>query len=1449
MALNVNALLRDYKSAGVYTIEVDNTVRTIDESQSLRLLVGFNGKGPFNRPVYLESDLDRQRIFGDIDTRLEHKGCFFNRMAQTMLQAGPIFALNLLNVSNELSSKDKVNVAAMSLASSTPNPKIWQSGSDQLYMKQFGQYDYLKVVDEKLYTFEENETAVPYVGAVNFAELYDRSKFWIPSPENLTVASAYLQGNNTSELFSSNFLNFGNIGTEEFSILVFKPENLKGFDITAAEWYGGKDNIPYGFIRPYDYISDYFLQVICVKGNWTNYPDLHTDPIWGTYFDELGIIKNKINAFLAAEGVQLLGSWTGIIIPDFVDKQGVPQNIIDKINKNTETTGLMASFNLDAAISLNYDYNGPDTEEGETGEGCWFLDIDADGEYETSEGETAVVPYMVDMVGHNLQQKLYKGSTEILGMDMITSSLVVGGNVSNVFKYANELNPCFANIKIGDTTYTLQPINEGENIGPADFKWSNNTQSNKGDDIIQFSGTNVFKIYKAINKTIMQTGIANPEILDDSSSNWSARQLASNPMIPLFDYTPGQSLEGTIWAIARHENPETEEAPITWWVFSLAKKNDKIKVTSKWSNMRIDAHGTRVIAGGERPYIVYNKFGSGVPRDYQEYYFDQNSNCIYSFNTTTVYVNSLNNTGLDTVYGIGKMPHIEPGAWIIDPDDFQQYEISELPLTIMERIDRSGLTIDISVYFPANESEEVQSMDITEITVPVQDSWTTGSRYYLYSVVDNNGEKSVDVNSKIEVNATEHSDSSSYFVFKDDNENIIMTLDTGDNSSKELYITDTEIPNTIDNYGLVPKNSILDYNEINDDNHTPQIIEQGDPAYGQTGSFYHFESIVLEDEPEELPGDDPGTPEDPGIHGGSDDPSIDPSDAVRVKTVDYSNLSGGRIIRSSASDYYNCSFLSYNYVCDDLERDGVSVFGDYNTRPVISTVSNVYYFNDPSTVGYLDNGNNGDVYQAPANKTTYSVFICTNEEDANDILVGDYINNLAMGPATTAITNKDDYKIIPGVTKVTSKVFVNVDADNTYTYKGKKYKGYALNTIKTSNGARGEYNRKGFYVYTTTEAIAIDSSSCLVRQLPISDQAISKCLRFIPMKGLKISTRHKPGYDLDGKMNIEGGIEKIYGVLADKGVERGLCNPEMIDYRYIVDSMSHGISSELGGKRYLSELAKKRGKTTAILNLPSKKEFTASVNPYFNDSYTLGINVKPAFDTKYIPQGGNMELYSTSVFTLPDEESGSKFTACFWPNLTYQVNGKTISMPPAADVANTFIRKYNGGNPYVINANLNGLIQNPYVVGLEYDADNTDRDYLEPFGVNTIIRKGGQIMIYGNRTAYQKVKSDLNYLHVREILNTIEINCEKVLYRYNFAYNTAVLRAAVVTALTPILQEVQEAGAIDSYTIICDETNNTPEVIAEAMGIVDINVWFNMGMEKIIQRITINRSFSTNTNE
>ena len=340
------------------------------------------------------------------------------------------------------------------------------------------------------------------------------------------------------------------------------------------------------------------------------------------------------------------------------------------------------------------------------------------------------------------------------------------------------------------------------------------------------------------------------------------------------------------------------------------------------------------------------------------------------------------------------------------------------------------------------------------------------------------------------------------------------------------------------------------------------------------------------------------------------------------------------------------------------------------------------------------------------------------------------------------------------------------------------------------------------------------------------------------LKGLEIGNRHIPGYDTEGNVDIEAGIEKVYGMLEDTGIHRGLTNTDMIMFRYIIDTMGGGKGQGLGGKKHLSMLAKDAGSCTAILSYPSMEYLASSEQPIFRD-----IDGRPGdFDTKYLPTGGNPDAIGAGAVTLPSEDEGSKFAGVFAPYLKYTDGVKNILVPPAADVANAYYRKFSAtGNPYITVANMNGVLSNSSIGGVEYMFDKTDRDNIEPYGINPIITRNGRVLIYGDKTAYQDVISDYNYLHVRELLNTIEIEVQAKLHPYVFKYNTAETRAEIVRKVTPILQAMQDSGALYSFEIQMDENNNTDEVIERSYGILDIGVKMGKNLEKIVTRIKVNR--------
>ena len=827
----------DYKASGVYFLEIDNSIVTGTTNAVQRLAVGYNGTGPFNRPIYLSSSSDCDRLLGDIDKKLERRGCFTNRNIRTMVSRSPIFALNLLpvNTADTSSNPDQVGVNALSMAMSQEN----------------------------------------IASKAPFAKMYDRTRFWIADEDAMMggVFSAVNTEKGTSnDNVHSPLFGVGNCGTKNISLIVRKATGMTGYNVTFLDWYGSEDEFPYRWINPNDYVSDYFIQVIAISGNWdpANYATYAADPTWGQFFTEKGIKADMLNKFLRLDAVNVLGNWTGCIIPDFVDKQGNNRSIEYLINNSANETGLLFGFNASAFDTLSLGTKPDGKKE-------LFLDVNGDNEYD-AEGEEQKAPYLIDLVGH----------------------------------------------------YT-------------------------------------------------------PDVVDASGADF------------------------------------------------------------------------------------------------------------------------------------GK---------------FLSYDLTD---------------------------EEKQKMVFTLATAEL------------------------------------------------------------DSSPAKLKVMEVDMP--------------------------------------------------------------------------------------------------------------------------DEAEDGF-------------------------TIG-----------------------------------VGDYVR------AASGL-----------LARITKKQF-----------------------------RRDASTDEGYFVFTCAEALPTSGPYYVHKN--ITD--VYSTLALIPLKGLKITARHMPGFDSEGKPDNEAGVEKIYSMLEDPGIRKGLLNRDQLDFRYIVDTFAYGLGTEARGKVYLPRLAMDRGRTTALCNLPSMSQFASSDDPFFGESYDPAIDGRPMFNVEYIPEGGNMDMAypsgNTQQFTLPTEENGAKYCGFFSPFLRYTEGSKVVLVPPAADVSNTFMQKYLGGDPYKTVANLNGIIQNAEISGVEYMFDDSDRGAIEPFGVNPIIVRNGTVMIYGDRTTYQTLNSDFNFLHVRELLNTIEIGCANILHDYVYTYNLPKTRAEIVSRITPMLQAMKDSGALTQFTIQCDDKNNTKEVIDEKFCIVDIGVWITQNMEKILTRITLNRSTTATT--
>ena len=311
---------------------------------------------------------------------------------------------------------------------------------------------------------------------------------------------------------------------------------------------------------------------------------------------------------------------------------------------------------------------------------------------------------------------------------------------------------------------------------------------------------------------------------------------------------------------------------------------------------------------------------------------------------------------------------------------------------------------------------------------------------------------------------------------------------------------------------------------------------------------------------------------------------------------------------------------------------------------------------------------------------------------------------------------------------------------------------------------------------------------------------------------------------------------EILGVLTNTGLYGALSDKEAITFRYIVDTFDGLV--EPGSKNILSSLCKNRQFAFAILNAPSVKELDDSTNPLFK------FNSRADYDPRFVSTGGNQDLNPSNTFSLPSLNQGSNYCGFYHPYLVLREGPSTKLVPPAAYVSNNYMAKYRSDKPYSIIAGpRRGVVSGNNIVGVEYIYDRSGLDSVEPFGLNVIVpNRGFGNVINANQTAQQNIKSALSSIHVRELLIFIEETVEQILKSYRWQFNTVQNRLEIKTLVDGFLSEILNDGGLFDFQTVMNTLNNTPEVIDNDMGIIDIAIEPVRGLGKLVQRVTILRT-------
>ena len=133
-------------------------------------------------------------------------------------------------------------------------------------------------------------------------------------------------------------------------------------------------------------------------------------------------------------------------------------------------------------------------------------------------------------------------------------------------------------------------------------------------------------------------------------------------------------------------------------------------------------------------------------------------------------------------------------------------------------------------------------------------------------------------------------------------------------------------------------------------------------------------------------------------------------------------------------------------------------------------------------------------------------------------------------------------------------------------------------------------------------------------------------------------------------------------------------------------------------------------------------------------------------------------------------------------------------------------------NPWFAPAGLdNGGIAGGVDIALK--TNQKERDLLYRNNINPVIQYPNQgIYTWGQKTLQRK-PSAFDRINVRRLFLTLEKETRAAMKYFVFQPNSNFTRTRVVNTLTPLLEVPKNNEGILDYRIICDERNNTPEVI------------------------------------
>lgn len=231
-------------------------------------------------------------------------------------------------------------------------------------------------------------------------------------------------------------------------------------------------------------------------------------------------------------------------------------------------------------------------------------------------------------------------------------------------------------------------------------------------------------------------------------------------------------------------------------------------------------------------------------------------------------------------------------------------------------------------------------------------------------------------------------------------------------------------------------------------------------------------------------------------------------------------------------------------------------------------------------------------------------------------------------------------------------------------------------------------------------------------------------------------------------------------------------DPEKVD----VDLLINAGYTDIGIQQKMDEVARGRGTTVALLDVPQTKQKCQAMIDYRN----LELNLNSSYSALFGPDVLESDPY----------------------------NGKAQYVPFSGWAAALCARTDRVANPWFAIAGLNrGLVN---VLASRYKYNDAERTALFKAQVNYTRNFVGQGIALWEQMTLQGKASALQWLNVRRLSNVIKKSTYKFLMYSVHEPNDEFLRRTIVSSLSEYLEIIKNARGILNYLVVSNASNNPP---------------------------------------